>query len=104
MRLNITPHTHAPAQMAESYTLPSSPPLSGTYRVLATGQDVALHPSSALARAGGARSGVPAVDAVVFGELVRTTRTYARDVTAIDINWLPQLVPAFFARAAAAGG
>ncbi|KAL6782327.1 hypothetical protein ACKKBG_A06370 [Auxenochlorella protothecoides x Auxenochlorella symbiontica] len=76
----------------------------GTYRVLATGQDVALHPSSALARAGGARSGVPAVDAVVFGELVRTTRTYARDVTAIDINWLPQLVPNFFARATAAGG
>lgn len=75
-----------------------------TYRVLASGQEVTIHPSSVLAGAGGARTGRAPVEAIVFGELVETNRTYARDVTAIDINWLPQLVPTFFARAAAAAG
>jgi Oligonucleotide/oligosaccharide-binding (OB)-fold len=75
------------------------PPLflhcAGSYRVLATGQEVAIHPSSTLSRG---RTGAAPVDAIVFGELVRTAKTYARDVTAIDINWLPELVPHFFAR------
>lgn len=74
-----------------------------TYRVLSSGQEVTIHPSSVLARAGTARSGQVPIEAIVFGELVATTRLYARDVTAIDINWLPQLVPAFFARTEKAG-
>ena len=64
--------------------------LAGTYRVIATGQTVALHPGSVLC---GKKP-----ECVVFNELVRTTRQYARDVTSIDPAWLPELAPAFFAR------
>ncbi|KAF8063655.1 RID1 [Scenedesmus sp. PABB004] len=67
----------------------------GTYTVLATGQVVALHPSSVL------RGRAPEV--VVFSELVRTTRHYAREVTRIQAAWLPELAPAFFAAKAAPG-
>jgi hypothetical protein len=36
---------------------------------------------------------------------VHTTRQYARDVTAIQPRWLPELAPAFFStKAAAAAG
>jgi ATP-dependent RNA helicase DHX8/PRP22 len=64
--------------------------LDGSYRVVATGQDVAIHPSSVLH---GKRA-----DCIVFNELVRTTRQYARDIVAIDAKWLPELAPAYFAK------
>lgn len=64
--------------------------LDGSYRVVATGQDVAIHPSSVLH---GKRA-----DCIVFNELVRTTRQYARDIVAIDAKWLPELAPAYFTR------
>ncbi|WIA22550.1 hypothetical protein OEZ85_000984 [Tetradesmus obliquus] len=67
----------------------------GTYRVIATGQIVHLHPSSVL------RGKAP--ECVVFSELVRTTRQYAREVTRIQARWLPELAPAFFAAKAGAG-
>ncbi|KAK9838275.1 hypothetical protein WJX81_001973 [Elliptochloris bilobata] len=67
----------------------------GTFKVLASGQAVALHPSSVLC---GKR---PAC--IVFDELLRTTRDYARQVTAIDAAWLPELAPIFFARHAQGG-
>jgi ATP-dependent RNA helicase DHX8/PRP22 len=67
----------------------------GSYRVIATGQPVALHPSSALLQR--------RPDCVVFNELVRTTKQYARDVCAIEARWLPELAPAFFAARAGAG-
>lgn len=69
---------------------------SGGYRVLATGQVVALHPSSVL------RGRAP--EAVVFGQLVTTSRPYAREVTRIQPRWLPELAPAFFAAKAAGAG
>jgi hypothetical protein len=34
----------------------------------------------------------------VYNVLVRTTRQYARDATAVEPAWLPELAPAFFAR------
>ncbi len=55
-----------------------------------------LHPSSTLL---GRKPGC-----IVFSELVRTTKQYAREVTAIELAWLPELVPGFFAAQAAAGG
>ncbi|KAK9828750.1 hypothetical protein WJX72_001917 [[Myrmecia] bisecta] len=60
----------------------------GTYKVLASSQMVALHPSSVLC---GKRP-----PCCVFSELVCTTRAYARQVTVIDSAWLAELAPAFF--------
>jgi ATP-dependent RNA helicase DHX8/PRP22 len=54
-----------------------------------------LHPSSVL------KGKAPEV--VVFSELTRTTKQYAREVTRIQARWLPELAPAFFAAKAAAG-
>jgi ATP-dependent RNA helicase DHX8/PRP22 len=70
-------------------------PASAINRVIATGQIVHLHPSSVL------RGKAP--ECVVFSELVRTTRQYAREVTRIQARWLPELAPAFFAAKAGAG-
>ena len=57
----------------------------GRFRVLATGQDIYLHPSSALL------SQRP--KCVVFNELVHTTKMYAQCVSVVDAAWLPaQLV------------
>lgn len=61
----------------------------GSYQVIATGQQVHIHPSSVL-------SGKK-VPCLVFNELVRTTRQYAREVTKIEMGWLPELAPTFFA-------
>lgn len=62
----------------------------GTYRALASGQTVAIHPSSVLL---GRKP-----ECVVFNELVRTTRQYIRDVTRIDATWLAELAPQFYRR------
>ena len=51
--------------------------------MLGSGQLVHLHPSSVLV---GKKP-----DYVVFDELVRTTRTYARGVAVIEGSWLPEL-------------
>ena len=51
---------------------------------------MAIHPSSVLC---GKKA-----ECIVFNELVRTSRQYARDVVQVDSNWLPELAPAFFAR------
>lgn len=66
-------------------------PESRTYRVLASKQDVAIHPGSCLA------GGKSLPEAVVFAELVVTSRAYARGVTAIEPAWLPELAPVLFA-------
>ena len=100
----------------------------GSYHVIATGTKVAIHPSSVLcgvgAGSGGGGSGgkssssqqqqqqqrqrrAPPPACVVFDELLRTARDYARGVTAIEASWLPEIAPAFFARhraSAASGG
>jgi ATP-dependent RNA helicase DHX8/PRP22 len=62
----------------------------GTYRVLATGQQVSLHPSSVLH---GKRH-----NCIIFNELVRTTKQYVRCVTVIEPGWLVELAPTFFSR------
>ncbi|KAL4447805.1 hypothetical protein ABPG75_005024 [Micractinium tetrahymenae] len=70
--------------------------LDGSYKVIATGQAVAIHPSSVLA---GKKP-----ECIVFNELVRTTKQYARDATVIEASWLPELAPAYFARQHANAG
>jgi ATP-dependent RNA helicase DHX8/PRP22 len=64
-------------------------------QVIATGQLVHIHPSSVLLQR--------KPECVVFNELVRTTKHYARVLTSIDLRWLPELCPAFFAAKAGAG-
>ena len=95
----------------------------GSYHVIATGAKVAIHPSSVLCGVGagssGSRSGggdksnqqqrrvAPPPACIVFDELLRTARDYARGVTTIEASWLPEIAPAFFARhraSAASGG
>ena len=49
---------------------------------------MAIHPSSVLSN--------KKPTAIVFDELVHTTRHYARTVTVIDTNWLAELAPHFF--------
>lgn len=75
-------------------TLSFTPP--GSYKVIASGQAVTIHPSSVL-------SGKKP-ECIVFNEMVRTTRQYARDATVIEALWLPELAPAYFARQHANAG
>jgi hypothetical protein len=58
-------------------------------RALASGQSVAIHPSSVLF---GKKP-----DCVVFNELVRTNRSYIRNLTQVDSLWLPELAPHYYA-------
>lgn len=62
----------------------------GTYHTLTAPQEIIIHPSSVLSN-----SNRPPF-AIVFGELVITTKHYARDVSIIDRDWLSQCVPKFF--------
>jgi len=67
-------------------------PDGSSYRILATGREVHVHPGSALGR--------HRPRCVVFAEAVRTTRLWARTVTAVDEEWLAEVAPRFFARRA----
>jgi len=67
----------------------------GTYKVISSGQQVWIHPSSVLC------SKKP--ECIVFSELVRTTKQYARDVSVIEPRWLPELAPGYFAAKAVPG-
>jgi len=55
-----------------------------------SGQTVYIHPSSTLCNEN--------PKCIVFGELIHTSRVYARQVTAIDPAWLPELAPSVFLR------
>ncbi len=61
---------------------------AGTYKVLGTGQEVSIHPSSVLSAA--------KPECIVFNELVFTRRNYARTVCSVHISWLTELVPSYF--------
>jgi ATP-dependent RNA helicase DHX8/PRP22 len=63
----------------------------GSFRVITSGQEVHLHPSSVLL---GTKP-----RCIVFNEVVLTSRLYARTASVIDAAWLPRLVPRFFATA-----
>ncbi|VDO70559.1 unnamed protein product [Heligmosomoides polygyrus] len=58
------------------------------YRTLVDGQNVFIHPSSALFQ--------NQPEWVVYHELVMTTKEYMREVTAIDPRWLVEYAPSFF--------
>ncbi|VDK51347.1 unnamed protein product [Anisakis simplex] len=58
------------------------------YRTLVDGQNVYIHPSSALFQ--------NQPEWVVYHELVMTSKEYMREVTAIDPKWLVEFAPSFF--------
>lgn len=61
----------------------------GTYRALASGLVVQIHPSSVLFR--------KKPECIIFNELVRTSHNYVRNITRIDPLWLPELAPQYYA-------
>ncbi|CAB3398143.1 unnamed protein product [Caenorhabditis bovis] len=58
------------------------------YRTLVDGQNVYIHPSSAVFQ--------HQPEWVVYHELVMTTKEYMREITAIDPKWLVEFAPSFF--------
>ncbi|VDN52257.1 unnamed protein product [Dracunculus medinensis] len=58
------------------------------YRTLVDGQNVYIHPSSAIFQ--------NQPEWVVYHELIMTTKEYMREVTAIDPKWLVEFAPSFF--------
>lgn len=64
---------------------------NGSYKVIATGLEVKIHPSSVL------HSKTP--ECIIFNEVIRTSRQYVRGVTSIDASWLPEIAPFFFMKA-----
>ncbi|KAJ6910237.1 pre-mRNA-splicing factor ATP-dependent RNA helicase DEAH10 [Populus alba x Populus x berolinensis] len=61
----------------------------GTYRALASGQVVQIHPTSVLHQS--------KVECVIFDELVQTSQKYIRNTTRIDYLWLTELAPHYYA-------
>ncbi|KAF9361515.1 putative ATP-dependent RNA helicase dhr2 [Mortierella sp. NVP85] len=62
----------------------------GTYKSIIGGQTVSIHPSSSLF---GRRR-----EAIMYNELVFTTKHYIRGVSALDSSWLSQAAPKYFGR------
>ncbi|GLT27624.1 hypothetical protein SLA2020_026080 [Shorea laevis] len=60
----------------------------GTYRTLASGQIVQIHPTSVLFRS--------KLECIVFNELVQTSNKYIRNITRIDFLWLTELAPHYY--------
>jgi ATP-dependent RNA helicase DHX8/PRP22 len=63
---------------------------NGSYKVISTGLEVKIHPSSVLHG--------KAPDCIIFNEVVKTSRQYVRGVTVIEVSWLPEIAPAYFSR------
>ncbi|KAL4274485.1 hypothetical protein HN51_057280 [Arachis hypogaea] len=61
----------------------------GTYRALASGLVVQIHPSSVLFR--------QKPECIIFNELVQTNSKYIRNVSRIDYLWLTELAPQYYA-------
>ncbi|ONI31039.1 hypothetical protein PRUPE_1G288500 [Prunus persica] len=61
----------------------------GSYRALANGEIVSIHPSSVFFK--------NKPECLIFNELVETNRKYIRNTTKIDYLWLTELAPQFYA-------
>ncbi|KAM1744465.1 hypothetical protein TB2_011078 [Malus domestica] len=60
----------------------------GTYRALANGEVVSIHPSSIIRNR---------PECLIYNELVETSRKFIRNTTRIDFLWLTELAPQFYA-------
>ncbi|KJE89436.1 DEAH box polypeptide 35 [Capsaspora owczarzaki ATCC 30864] len=74
----------------------------GSYRSLRYDLDLAIHPSSVLYYQVTQKlhRPLPPPKYVVFHEIVQTTRTFMRDITAIEPEWLLELAPHFYQKPA----
>lgn len=61
---------------------------NGSYKVISTGLEVKIHPSSVLH--------AKAPNCIIFNEIIKTTRQYVRGITSIEAAWLPEIAPFFF--------
>ncbi|CAL5193656.1 unnamed protein product [Lathyrus oleraceus] len=61
----------------------------GTYRALASGEVVQIHPSSVLFR--------KKPECIIFNELIQTSNKFVRNLTRVDNLWLTELAPQFYA-------
>jgi ATP-dependent RNA helicase DDX35 len=61
-----------------------------SYRAECSSEEIFVHPNSSLFRR--------KARAVVFDQLMLTTKMYMRNCTVIDLAWLPELVPAYSAQ------
>ncbi|KAI3405183.2 prh1 [Candida oxycetoniae] len=57
-----------------------------SFRTLNTGQLISIHPSSLL-------FGKPNLDAIMYIEYVFTTKSYARNCSAIELSWIQEVAP-----------
>ncbi|CAM0142926.1 Salivary acidic proline-rich phosphoprotein 1/2 [Umbelopsis sp. WA50703] len=60
----------------------------GTYRSVVGGQTISIHPASSMF---GKR-----VEAIMYNELVFTTKQYVRNVSSVQAAWLPLVAPKYF--------
>eukprot|EP00761_Pharyngomonas_kirbyi_P001515 gb/GECH01001519.1/.p1 GENE.gb/GECH01001519.1/~~gb/GECH01001519.1/.p1 ORF type:complete len:779 (+),score=163.76 gb/GECH01001519.1/:1-2337(+) len=60
------------------------------YRTIQEGQEVRLHPSSCLLNN---TSATTLPDVIVFTQMVKTSKTFVRDVCAVEPDWLVELAP-----------
>ena len=59
--------------------------VDGSFKTVSTGQRLGIHPSSVLFRR--------PPETILFNELVKTNRLYARDVSAVAPEWLAEMSP-----------
>lgn len=57
-----------------------------SYRICTTGMPISIHPSSML-------FGKPGIDAIMYLEYVYTSKSYARNCSAIKLEWLQEVSP-----------
>ena len=57
----------------------------GSFKTVSTGQRLGIHPSSVLFQ--------KPPEMILFNELVKTNRLYARDVSAVAPEWLAEVSP-----------
>ncbi|KAJ2959025.1 hypothetical protein NQZ79_g5437 [Umbelopsis isabellina] len=63
----------------------------GTYKSVVGGQTISIHPASSMF---GKR-----VEAIMYNELVFTTKQYVRNVSSVQAAWLPLVAPKYFGNA-----
>jgi len=70
--------------------------IDGSFKTVATGQRLQIHPSSVLF--------TQPPEMIVFNELVKTSKLYARDVSAILPEWLAEMSPRTYSKKPPGGG
>lgn len=62
---------------------------SGKFTTIIGHHEVSIHPSSLLFRGNVSAPTFASITGVVYSELVVTSKCYMRNVTSVDLEWLP---------------